>query len=238
MKKVLLLIFVVTLSTFPLFAGGQEFQFYFSGGIDYSFKYGSEIVDVDNPTKPIEVSAVDTPGKVRDVFVTGDVAYAADEDAGLTILDVSNPGNPQELSTIDTPGNASGVYISDAIAYVADGNSLRIIDVGDAAAPVEIGNLGMSAGAVFVVGEFAYVAGCGQGFYVVWVKDPTAPKKVGFFDTPDSADNVFVSGPLKNNGIADLQEEGAIVLEQVDVLVAIIIVGIAQVEYGLRIYFI
>jgi outer membrane protein W len=42
MKKALLLIFIVTFLTFSLFAGGQECQLYFSGGIDYLFNYGSE----------------------------------------------------------------------------------------------------------------------------------------------------------------------------------------------------
>lgn len=42
MKKALLLILIVTFLTFLQFAGGQEFQLYFAGGINYLFEYGSE----------------------------------------------------------------------------------------------------------------------------------------------------------------------------------------------------
>jgi hypothetical protein len=50
------------------------------------------------------------------------------------------------------------------------------------------------ARAVFVSGNYAYVADFGPGLQVIDVSDPTNPSIVGSVDTPDRASGVFVSG--------------------------------------------
>ena len=59
--------------------------------------------------------------------------------AGLRVIDVTTPRR-RSRSAHDTPGDAIGVAVSRGYAYVADDRAgLRVIDMSDAAAPVEVG---------------------------------------------------------------------------------------------------
>ena len=103
---------------------------YIAGGNDL------EVVDVSDPTTPVEVGTLSTPGDALGVAVSGSRAYLAAGDAGLHVIDISNPAAPQLLGTANTPGDAQGVAWVDGYAYVADGTSgLQIVDVRGSAAP-------------------------------------------------------------------------------------------------------
>ncbi len=75
------------------------------------------------------VSRIITPGTPRDVCVSGDRMYIADNERGVTIWDISNPANPQWIDTIQTPNRAIGV------AY-APLSKLLLIDVNASSAMV------------------------------------------------------------------------------------------------------
>ncbi|MBN1920197.1 MAG: hypothetical protein JW892_03050, partial [Anaerolineae bacterium] len=99
----------------------------------------------------------------------------------------------------DTPGSALGVAVSGGYTYVADGygGGLRVVDVSNPAAPVEVGYYDTpgSALGVAVSGGYAYVVdGYGGGLRVVDVRNPAASVEVGYYDTPGSALGVAVSG--------------------------------------------
>ncbi|MCK4249879.1 T9SS type A sorting domain-containing protein [candidate division WOR-3 bacterium] len=86
-----------------------------------------------------EVGYYDTPGTANGVFVTNDLAYVADGDAGLRIVDVTDPTNPQEIGFCDTPDTADKIVVSGSYAYIADGDSgFCVIDISDPANPYEI----------------------------------------------------------------------------------------------------
>jgi len=55
---------------------------------------GLQVIDVSNPSSPVLIGSVDTPGFARGVTVTGDTAYVADWSNGLQVIDVSNPSSP------------------------------------------------------------------------------------------------------------------------------------------------
>ncbi|RMF54336.1 MAG: T9SS C-terminal target domain-containing protein [Calditrichaeota bacterium] len=62
------------------------------------------------------------------------------------------------------------MYVSGSQAYVADGEAgLRIIDVNDPSAPVEVGfyDTGGEAWGVYVSGNLAYVADVEDGLYII-----------------------------------------------------------------------
>ena len=165
---------------------GTPFAFYGSGPSVVA-------ANVSDPANPVEVGALDTPGRVRGVFVTGGLAFVAGIVGGLRIVDVSDPSAPFEVGAMDTPDIAIGVFVSGELAFVADLRSgLRIVDVSDPTAPVEVGALDTPGNAhgVFVSGDLAFVAG------IVDVSDPTAPVEVGALDTPGDARGIFVSGGL------------------------------------------
>ena len=77
--------------------------------------------------------------------------------------------------------------VSGRYAYIADANDgLRVIDVANPAAPVEVGiyDTPEYAEDVAVAGQTAYVADRGSGLRVIDVTNPAAPVEVGFYDTP------------------------------------------------------
>ena len=116
---------------------------------------GLRIIDVSNPAAPIEIGAIDTPGSAVAVAVRGGMAYLASSDAGLRLIDVSSPEAPVEVGALATPSTAGtfvAVEVVGEIAYVAlaavfpgrlggvsPPSGLRVVDVSNPAAPVEIG---------------------------------------------------------------------------------------------------
>ncbi|MCS7250799.1 MAG: hypothetical protein NZ608_07800, partial [candidate division WOR-3 bacterium] len=57
---------------------------------------GLMIIDVSNPSNPIEVGYYDTPGYARDVYVYSSYCYVADGDAGLQIYQFYGTPNINE----------------------------------------------------------------------------------------------------------------------------------------------
>jgi len=138
------------------------------------------------------------PGIVRDVIVSGGVAYVADSDYGLQVIDASDPGHPTLLGAHDTPGYAYGIVVSGGVAYIADGGyGLQIIDVSDPAYPSFLGaydTAGSERNDVAVSGDVAYVADGGYGLQIIDVSDPAHPTLLGALDTPGNARGVVMSG--------------------------------------------
>jgi hypothetical protein len=77
---------------------------------------GLRVIDVSDPTLPVEIGGLDTPGYALDVAVVGDLAYVADRHSGLRVIDVSDPTLPVELGALDTSGPLNGVEVVGDIA--------------------------------------------------------------------------------------------------------------------------
>ncbi len=129
----------------------------------------------------------------------GDVYTNADEAiAGF------NPwvadGVPLSLTgALSTTGKSVGMTLVGSMAYMAEGGTggLRIVDVSDAAAPVEVSMLNTPdrALAVAVAGNYAYVADRNMGLQVYNVATLATPFAVGSLETPgESATTVAVTG--------------------------------------------
>ncbi|PLW80738.1 hypothetical protein C0585_01170, partial [Candidatus Woesearchaeota archaeon] len=136
-----------------------------SGGYAYITSFGDEglsVVDVSDPTNPVEVGSVrdtesggtaTTLDNAYGVFVQGDYAYAISAmDHGLSVIDVSDPTSPVEvgsLRAISSPqgGTASclgmpfDLFVSGDYVYIASylNYSLTIVDVSDPTSPVQVG---------------------------------------------------------------------------------------------------
>jgi len=96
------------------------------------------------------------------------------------------------------PGNAYDVQVVGTLAYVADWDyGLRIIDVSNPAAPIQVGYyviLGNPT-VVQVVGTLAYVSDF-SGLRIIDVSNPAAPVQRGYCYTPGSAYGVQIVGTL------------------------------------------
>ena len=62
---------------------------------------GLRIVNVSDPTAPVELSALDT-ADARHIFVSGSLAFVTDREGGLDIVDVSDPTGPVKVGALDT----------------------------------------------------------------------------------------------------------------------------------------
>ena len=59
-------------------------------------------------------------GQAVDVAVSGDLAFVAVQDKGVSVIQVGIPAYPREMAFIDTPGAARGVAVDDDAIYIAD----------------------------------------------------------------------------------------------------------------------
>ena len=170
---------------------------------------GLRIIDVSDPTNPTEVGFYDTPGDIRDVYVSWNYAYVADGSPGLRIIDVSDPTNPTEVGFYDTPGYACGVYVSGSYAYVADGSpGLRIIDVSDPSNPTEVGYCDTTDCNfnVNVSGNYAYAGTGNLGLIIIDVLVPANPFEVGFYQAPLWVEDCPLSGRYAYLGLCGFKD--------------------------------
>jgi hypothetical protein len=165
---------------------------------------GLRIIDVSDPTAPVELSVFDTPSFATDVDVVGGVAYVADSsyNSGLRVIDVSNPRVPIEIGAVPIapPQSYTGyvweVEVVDGIAYVGvyasypgDDGGLWIFDVSVPATPTLIAKLVDDRidrpSSLEVVGDFAWI----NGIKSIDVSDPSQPHLAGSlftgFKNPD-----------------------------------------------------
>jgi hypothetical protein len=117
------------------------------------------VIDVSDPTFPVERGVLEMPYEPRDLEVTGGLAYVAGG-IGLHIIDVSNPAVPVELGVFETQGGANDLEVVGDIVYLTSGD-LLMIDVSDPAVPVELGAFDTPGRTydVRVVGDIAYLVG-------------------------------------------------------------------------------
>jgi hypothetical protein len=158
---------------------------------------GLDILDISQPSKPLRVGNVDTPGSANAVFAAGNYAYVADYEGGLRVIDVSVPAQPVPVGHGDTSGDARGVYADDAYAYAASAEGgMDIFDISDPARPVLVGNLSTSGyvEGVYVVGNYAYAADYYNGLDIIDISDRSAPSLVGNYDSRGHGRRVVVAG--------------------------------------------
>lgn len=157
------------------------------------------VIDASNPATPTEVGVYESAGDR--IYVAGNYAYLAAGVAGLRVIDISDPTAPTEVGTYETPGAVRDVYVTGGYAYVAEASSrddsdravsggLRVIDVSDPTAPVEVGYYATSsARGIYVSGEHAYLVTL-RALWLIDVSSPGAP--VGVSLLSEGAINVYV----------------------------------------------
>lgn len=156
---------------------------------------GLWIIDVTNPTAPNAVGSYDTPGRARSIYVTESHAYIADSYSGLQVVDISDPQNPTGIGSYSIPGSTYDVAVAGSYAYVAADFGLRVVDISNPNAPVEVTvPTTTPVTDVSVKGEFAY--GVGPRHLIVFdISDPAAPTVIANYEFPS-----FGSGDVFSDG--------------------------------------
>jgi len=101
------------------------------------------LVSIQDSTCPQVISSCATPGGRFGVWAdwTSNRAYVADA-VGMAVVDISNLNSPVYDTTVLVAHEAQDVWLDQGRAYVADDEAgLRILDVTNPAAPVELGGI-------------------------------------------------------------------------------------------------
>jgi len=94
---------------------------------------GLRVIDISDPTLPVEIGALDTQSSVYGIEVVGDLVYVMDLWYGLRLIDASNPLALVEVAGVyaSQSGFWADIEVVDGLIYMADQwNGLRIIVFG------------------------------------------------------------------------------------------------------------
>jgi len=160
---------------------------------------GVYILDVSDPSNPIEISDVI---RCRE-FIHAELFYDSDTQRlyiavgrWFEIWDVSNPNLPSKLSSFATSGGpilSSDICASGSYAYCIDDSCFSVIDVSSPQNPQIVGRVIMAGVSLAVKDSFAYVVSLGNpGFHVINISDPYNPV-IDTFMWQKGTD-VFISG--------------------------------------------
>jgi len=170
---------------------------YLAGGAD-----GLNVVDVSDPTQPVEIGGYAAFGSSRRIVRSGDHGYVTQGAAGVVVLDLADLAAPHAIARHDTPGYAVDVAVVGDRAYVADREGgLRILDVSDPAGPVELGAAAVaSADVVVATADRAYVVDDvlnePDWIRIYDVTDPAAVTELGAILMQSEVDALDVTGDL------------------------------------------
>jgi uncharacterized protein (TIGR03437 family) len=178
------------------------------------------VLDVSDPATPLEVGgSAPFADFVRDMAVSGTLAYVAAGGAGLHVLDVSDPTSPTEIGSVQLRGYAEGVAVSGTMVCLADGPyGLRVMDASNPRNPTEIGSAFTRnyAFKVAMAGRYAYVAAAGAGLLIADLTNPAKPSEVATLATPGyayglavSGNTVYVAGGWEGLEIVDVATQAA-----------------------------
>lgn len=206
--------------------------------------YGLVIFDISDPTKPQKIGDYQiTEGTVAvDLSVAGSYAYIANYDYsdpfnvdnGFLAVDVSNPFNPIYVGGY-TGFLITGVSAIGSNVYAAcPMNGLRIIDMSDPSAPVELGyDDTIAPFGVDVFGDIAYMYEP-YSLNTLWpvdVTDPSNPVVLTAFTLNDPHD-VYV---MNNNAFVANGDMGLSILDVSDPSNPIVIGVYNTVGYALNV---
>lgn len=155
---------------------------------------GIHILDLSNPTNPVQTAYYSSSGYVHDVYVWNDTAYASSADT-YDLINLTNKSNPQLISQSATlPGiyAHSGWLTEDKRYFIAceefNQRDITVWDLQDRTSWDLVVQNWQLAGTspvhnVFVLGDYAHIAYYKEGYVVLNISDPTNPQFAGQYDT-------------------------------------------------------
>jgi hypothetical protein len=173
---------------------------------------GLYVEDVSSPTAPRLLSNLCGMYSSLGVGAAGSLAVVTGN-MGLKVVDVSTPSAPKIRASLGGVMKAVGMagqyaYVDNMVPGNPPHDDLIVVNLSVPSSPTIVGRLTLpaAAGAIKVVGGYAYLATGAAGLQVVDVSSPSAPRIVGTVDTPGSATRVAVA-----NGYAYVADNTAVV---------------------------
>lgn len=159
---------------------------------------GIHILDLSNPTSPVQTAYYSASGYVHDVYVWNDTAYASSADT-YDLINLTNKSNPQLISQSSAlPGiyAHSGWLTEDKRYFIAceefNQRDITVWDLQDRTSwDLVVQNWQMAGTSpvhnVFVLGDYAHISYYKDGYVVLDISDPTNPQFAGQYDTYPSS---------------------------------------------------
>jgi hypothetical protein len=175
------------------------------GNLVYSGGNDLQIIDVSDPTSPVQVATGPSfTGTVADMVIAGQLGFVSSDLGDVVILDLSNPLAPVELSRVNVDGLVAGIALDgtvlgifweDYFTGVAFRYSGGVVfyDVSDPSLPVQVGSVDKPSSVYFSDAGGGRMAAADGRFFVVGrdrmlvidATDPSAPYIVSAY--PDVA---------------------------------------------------
>jgi len=148
------------------------------------------VINVSDPTNPVEVGHYDGLTNALDVAVSGSYAYVVDGTNGLWVFNISTPASPVQVGRLTTtsqqqPFLSKSIALKGAYAIIGTyAQGTRFVSVANPAQPVEVAlQYGALWGAdVGLDGDYAYVADLYGDTWIYDVLDPADPQGIIAWD--------------------------------------------------------
>jgi hypothetical protein len=153
---------------------------------------GLRIVDVSNPSNPVETAIIDAQGSVKGMTAQGRYVYASsqtDTDGDyFWIADVIDPAIPQIVGSLDVSQAPTEIIVRDRYAYGGCSLAgLQIFDVSDPSHPTLAGQYPIQYFyGLTIWNNLAYLSEANAGsstIHVIDISDPTHPASLCTFNT-------------------------------------------------------
>ncbi|HOC43626.1 MAG TPA: hypothetical protein PKJ99_11485 [Thermoanaerobaculales bacterium] len=162
--------------------------------------FGAWIYDVSPPWLPTQLGFVETPAPVAGLAADGGLMLAAAGSAGLRVIDFSRPTQPVEMAALAARGSIRWAEAEGDLAVAGSSHQMTVVDVSNAAHPVELGELPLSfwpteypaelEGSLAFVGSYLP-----PGVAVFDVSSPAAPVMLSFLVLEHRPAGLDASGP-------------------------------------------
>jgi hypothetical protein len=174
----------------------------YMGSGNWGERHGLRIYDTGDPTAPKLLGTLEFESTEVDLEVVGNYAYVAASDAGLVVVDVSDPAAPVLAGNWDMPAWLGRVEIAGDCAYVAAGAGLQVIDIRDPGRMARVAEFdtGVTARALRLSDDRAYLLSSGSRIEVVDVRNPIEPRLLGAYDSVRYVQSLDVADDLAYRG--------------------------------------
>jgi hypothetical protein len=163
--------------------------------------YALRLVDVSDPTNPVQSYYTHFDWLVEDIVVADNIAYIT-SGYRLWIMDISDSYNPSFLGNINLGNWVYGVAYQGGMVYVAvGGDGLKIVDVTDPENPTIAGSFDTPAFArhVAIIDSTAFVSEYGS-IRAIDISDPSDLRQIGFINLPIESTIVSSSASVERSG--------------------------------------
>jgi len=155
------------------------------------------ILDIKNPDKPVTASELVIGSPIFGLSILNNYAFLAASDKGLIIVDISEPNNPNIIGEYSGRGNMANVEVVNNYCYTIDyEKGFEIIDISQPSEPKLISNFLLTARALRIQANTAFVSDPINGLIVLDISNPKDIKKLRIVDNTKGAAGIKV-----NNGV-------------------------------------